>query len=363
MNMKTIKKAALLAFAIPLFLTSCSDDDNNNNGGNVSGEYTNGVFILNEGKFLSETTSEVSFLSSNGVLENDVFYGVNDSYLGDTAQSIGIEGNKVYIVVNNSNVIKVVNRHTFELITTITAELQNPRYIVFENGKGYVSNWGDPMDTSDDYIAVLNLTTNTVTQKISVAEGPEKMVEENGKLYVAHKGGWGTGNTVSVISLASNTVTSTIQVADVPSGMVEENGFLYVLCSGFSSWSPDTPSTQGGFYKINLNTNEIVTELPFASGVHPSHLEIEDNKVYYTINSEVYTMSLNETELPTTSVLSLSSEGVFGIYGFAVEDGKIYISDPKDYNSNGDIYIYSTSGTFINSYEVGIAPNGFYFND
>lgn len=353
--MKTIKKVALLAFAIPFFITSCSSDDNS--GGQLQGEFENGIFILNEGKFLSATTADVSFLSANGILENDIFHGVNDSFLGDTAQSIGIEGNRAYIVVNNSNLIRVVNRYSFELITTIETELHNPRYIVFEDGKGYVSNWGDGMDSNDDYIAVINLNTNQVTQKIPVSEGPERMVEENGKLYVAHKGGWGVGNTVSVIDLASNTVTATIPVSDFPDGIKEENGYLYVLCSGVS-WGT---TTQGGLYKINLSNNEIVSELPFAEDAHPSHLEIENNKIYYTIGADVYAMDLSATSLPASSVLSL--DGVYSIYGFAVEDGKIYMADPKDYNSNGEIFIHTTNGAFLNSYEVGIAPNGFYFND
>lgn len=358
--MKTIKKLAVIAFGIPLFFASCSDDDNNGGGHTSQGDFENGVFVLNEGGFNSNS-AEVSFLSANGELEHEIYNAVNGSILGDVAQSIGIEGNKAYIVVNNSNVIRVVNRYTFELITTISSGLQNPRYIVFEDGKGYVSNWGDPLNTSDDFIAVIDLNSNQVSSTISVSEGPERMVEENGKLYVAHKGGWGTGNTISVINLSSNSVTATITVADIPDGIKEENGYLYVLCSGFDSWSSE-PSTQGGLYKINLSNNEIVQELPFASGVYPSHLEIEDNKIYYTIGADVYVMGLSDTNLPTNSLLSLSGSGVWSIYGFAVEDGKIYMSDPKDYNSNGEIFIYSTSGTAINSYEVGIIPNGFYFN-
>lgn len=358
--MKTIKRLALLTFGIPLFFSSCSSDDNNS-GQEVSGEYANGIFILNEGKFMSAETAEVSFLSQNGILENDIFYGVNNSYLGDTAQSIGIEGDRAYVVVNNSNAIKVVNRNTFELITTITTTIQSPRYIVFENGKGYVSNLGNPADPSDDYIAVIDLNSNQVTATIPVSEGPEKMVEENGKLYVAHKGGWGVGNTISVIDLSSNTVTATIAVADALDGIEEENGFLYVLCSGFSSWSPDVPSTQGGLYKINMTTNEVVSSLSFAEGTYPSHLEIENNKMYYTVTGEVYAMDLSATSLPVNALFSLN--GVYSIYGFEVENGKIYMSDPKDFNSNGEIFIYATNGTFINSYEVGIAPNGFYFND
>jgi len=358
--MKTMKKLALLTFGLPLFFISCSSDDNNS-GGNASGEYANGIFILNEGKFMSANTAEVSFLSENGILENDVFYGVNNSYLGDTAQSIGIERDKLYILVNNSNTIKVVNRYTFELITTITTAIQSPRYIVFENGKGYVSNLGNPADSSDDYIAVIDLSSNQVTTTIPVSEGPEKMVEENGKLYVAHKGGWGVGNTISVIDLSSNTVSTTIPVADVPDGIDEKDGYLYVMCSGFSSWNSEVPSTQGGLFKIDMTTNEVDSSLSFAEGIYPTHLEIENNKLYYTISDDVFAVDLSATTLPTNALLSLN--GMYNIYGFEVEDGKIYMSDPKDYNSNGEIFIYTTNGAFINSYEVGIAPNGFYFND
>ncbi|SRR5690554_1419411 len=357
--MKTIKKLIVLICGIPLLFTSCSSDDNNSTG-NVSGDYSNGIFILNEGKFMTDNTADVSFLSTDGTLENDIFYGVNNSHLGDTAQSMGFEGDRAYIIVNNSNVIKVVNRHNFELITTITTGIQSPRYIVFESGKGYVSNLGNPAETSDDFIAVIDLNSNQVTTTIPVTEGPEKMIKKDGKLYVAHKGGWGIGKTISVIDLSTHSVITTITVTDFPDGIQEKNGYLYVLCQGLTSWT-ETPSSQGTLYKIDLNNNQIVSALSFPEGVHPSHLEIEDNKLYYTINNGVYAMDLSASTLPTDAIITLN--GVFSIYGFEVKDGKIYMSDPKDYNSNGEIFIYSTNGTLINSYEVGIVPNGFYFTN
>ena len=129
--MKTIKKLAFLALGTSLFFTSCNNDDNG--GGQISqGDFENGVFVLNEGGFNSNS-AEVSFLSENGTLEHEIYNAVNGSILGDVAQSIGFEGNKAYIVVNNSNLIRVVNRYTFELIATISSGLQNPRHIVFED--------------------------------------------------------------------------------------------------------------------------------------------------------------------------------------------------------------------------------------
>jgi hypothetical protein len=40
-----------------------------------------------------------------------------------------------------SNTIQVVNRYSFKSIATIDKDLKNPSYIVFANGKGYVTNW------------------------------------------------------------------------------------------------------------------------------------------------------------------------------------------------------------------------------
>jgi hypothetical protein len=50
------------------------------------------------------------------------------------------------------------------------------------------------------------------------------------------------------------------------------------------------------------------------------------------------------------------------MYGFAVNDGKIYIADGGDFSSDSQIYIYSTTGTLLNPVAVGVGPNGFYFN-
>lgn len=359
--MRKIKNPLFFLLSLLFVVSSCSSDDSISGNNPVTGEYSQGVFILNEGKFMTSNTADVSFLSNEGIIENDIYSGVNAESLGDTAQSIGMKDDKMYIVVNNSNHIKVVNRYTMELITTISSDIQSPRFITFHNGYGYITNWGDPSVATDDYIAVLGLNSNQVIQKISVAEGPEMMEVVGNKLYVAHKGGWGIGNTVSVIDLSSKSVISSITVADTPSGIKASGNYLYVLCTGYESWSPEFPSTQGGLYKIDTTTNQIVSSLLFAEGSHPTQLDKADSKLYFTVGANVYQMNESDNSLPQTPFISLS--GVYNFYGFAVHGDKIYISDPKDYNSNGQIYVYSILGEYLADYQVGIVPNGFYFND
>jgi YVTN family beta-propeller protein len=352
-----INKLLLTAFTGTLFLVSCSSDDDKAAPVH-EGAYNNGVFILNEGNFTRGNAS-VSFLSNDMILENDIYKAVNgeSAVLGDVAQDMELNGDYAYIVLNNSHKIEVVNRYTFQKVATISTGLNNPRYITFEDNKAYVTNWGDGYNANDDFVAVIDLATNTVTSAIPVAEGPEAIAEENGKLYVAHAGGYGFGNTISVIDIATNTVAKTIEVGDVPGDMDIENGKLYVLCTGIYSGAA-VPETFGELDVINLQTEAVESVKEIAA--HPSNFVLEDNSIYYTINTGVYKTALNDA-LPSQPLFTATDAQ--GIYSFNVKDNQIYIGDALDYNSNGKVFIYNNSGQLQNTFTVGKIPTGFYFND
>ena len=356
--MKNLKKIITISFLA--FVISCNSDDNGENP-IIEGDFQNGVIVLSEGGYTYANAS-VSFISNSGEIQNHIFSDVNGRHLGDVAQSIGFDNDLAYIVVNNSNAIEVVNRYTFESVATIAGQLHNPRFIEFHNGKGYVSNWGDGTDTEDDFIAVIDLSSNTQISTISVAEGPEKLVEENGKLYIAHQGGWGYGNSISILDLNSGSVTGNISVSDVPTGLVEEDGFLFVLCAGKASWTGE--ETTGAMYKINLQNNQVVDEFEFAQGVHPTFLQIENDKVYYTIGNDIYRTETSNIEPSSSPFISTSDDGLEILYGFNVDDNWVYVCDAKDYQSNGALFVYSLNGNLDGEYPIGgIIPNGVYFND
>lgn len=355
MNLK--RTAFVLLFGATL-LTSCSGDDE------ILipplGAYENGVLILNQGGFGNGNAS-VSYLSNDlTVFQDNIFSLVNPSViLGDTAQDIGFYNDYAYIVLNGSNKIEIVNRYTMERLTTISTGLSNPRYIVFFNGKGYVSNWGNGSSTTDDYIAVINLTNNSLLSPIPVAEGPERMAVYNSKIYVAHAGGYGFGSTVSVLNTSNNTVTS-IAVGDVPNSLEVINGDLYVLSGGKPSWSGS--ETSGSLSKINLVNNTVENTINFPSATHPSNLDVDGNDWYCTIDSDVYKTPLTATTLATTPIFSTTDQGVYGVYSFAVKNNKVYVGDAGDYSSNGKVYVYTLTGDLVSNKTVGVIPAGFYFN-
>ncbi len=322
-----------------------------------SQNYTDGVFILNEGLIGTEN-SEVSFLDTGGTLENNIFSAQNGGMaLGDTGQGMGLTEDFAYVVLNYSNEIKVVNRTTFEFLATITDQIELPRHIAFFEGNGYVTNWGDPGNTDDDFVAVIDLATNTVTGTISVAEGPEVILEKNGKLFVAHKGGYGYGNTISVIDAITEEVTS-LDVADVPSAIKLDDSHLYVLCSGKQAWTGD--ETAGGLYVFDLSDFQNVTVYPFEISEHPEFLGLDDTDLYYVLNADIYKMELGANALPVSPFIETISNGVQIPYGFNKIDDKLYLADAVDYVSAGKVYVYGEDGSFEADYSVGPLPNSFH---
>lgn len=361
--MKT-NKFLLLALSAITFFTSCQSDDDINNipDPEIEGDYSGGIFILNEGNF-GGGNSSVSFLDDQGEVSHDIFAEVNEgAALGDVAQSMAFYEDYAFIVVNVSNKIEVVDRNTFERVATIDEGLENPRFVAFSNGKAYVTNWGDGSNPDDDYVAVIDTDAFSIIENISVVEGPEKIVEANGNLYVAHLGGFSFNDKISVIDAVVDHVSSTITVGDRPNSMQVVGNTLWVATGGLPSYA--TEETAGKIVQVDLSTGEILQELLFHDATdHPGNLRIDNNMAYYTLNAAVYSFDLNEAELPENSFLELDE--VASLYGFEVMNGMIYAASANaDFTGNGKLFIYDAStGSPVENYSVGINPNGIYFND
>ena len=357
--MKNLKLTIYAIFAIGTF-TSCTNDDAPAVEAPL-GAYQNGILIVNEGNFGSDNSS-ISYLSGDlGTFQLNAFTAVNSSLtLGNTAQSISFNNDKAYVVVNGSNKIEVLNRYTLQHIATISTGLSNPRFVEFANGKGYVTNWGDGGSPSDDYVAVLNLSTNAIATTIPVVEGPERITQSNGKLYVAHKGGYGHGNVITIINSNSDTNETTISVGDVPGSLEISNGFLYVLCEGKPSWTGS--ETVGKLHKINLSNTAQITTLDFTLGNHPANLDLDGGNIYYTNSNHVYKISETNFTLPSAALFNTTTQSVSSFYGFAVKSSKIFIADANNFSAAGEIFVFTDAGSVVNTRTVGVCPNGFYFN-
>lgn len=348
--MKKLNKLFFVIFASSIFLASCSSDDNSTTEGEISlGQYEDGVFILNEGNS-NVSSASVTFLGENGSQENDVFTNVNPSApkTGSYLQQIFFDETRAFIISGQANKITVVDRYTFKYIASITTDFQNPRYGTTANGKAFVTNAGGDWQTgNDDFLTVINLS-NYSTSKLPMNNWSEKISEENGKVYVAN-GYYENGTSITVINPANNAIEKVIDLGFSPNSMDEENDVLYVVGSGKLA-------------KINLST-QTLTGTPINLIADSKNIEIENNTIYFTSNASVFSMPINASVAPTEPFFSYQSNSVYGaMYGFAVNDGKIYIADAGDFASNSNVYIYSLNGSLTKTIQTGVGPNGFYFN-
>lgn len=353
-------KHLLLLVSIVIFFNSCEDDTDCCPEPETEAEFESGIFVLNEGNFGSSNAS-VSFINEdNEENRSSIFFDINGNPLGDTAQSIELHDDIAVIVVNVSNKIEIVNRYTFESLGTISSNLLNPRYAEIIGDKMYVTNWGDGTNPDDDFVAVYNLPDFSFIESILVAEGPEKMIVNSNSLYVAHKGGFSFNNLVSVINSNTNVITKEIEVGDLPNSMVVEGNDLWVLSSGKPSYADE--ETPGELTRIDLVSNEVVESFEFPeTTIHPSNLNLVGNEAYLTVGKSLYKYSFDGS-LPTTPEFTFEEVSV--LYGFEIQDNKIYIASPRaDFTGDGNLYIYDLNdGNLLDTYTAGINPNGIYFN-
>lgn len=347
-------KLFLIALSASLFV-SCSNDEEESN--DPKGVYDNGVFILNEG---SQAEGSVSFLSDDLTTFTKDVYGPanNDDIPGGYLQNIFFDSDNAYIISGGSNVINVVNRYTFKLVDKVETGLNNPRYGIVKDGKAYVTNantYGsdiNPAGYTDDYVAIIDLKTNKYESKIDLNATANRLVLENGKLYITEPY---SSTKLLVVNIATKKLETPIEIGSSADCIEEEDGFLYILRGPFGSRSE--------IVKVKLSDKSI-SKIEFPETLDGAgYLDIENDKVYYTVGSSVYAINTNASTASTTAILTvpLSENGY--VYGFAVNDNRIYIADGGTFGTDSKAFIYNLTGTLEKEIAVGIGPNGFYFNN
>ncbi|GLB51666.1 hypothetical protein NBRC110019_07050 [Neptunitalea chrysea] len=357
--MRDLFKSMICAASVALLFVSCNSDDDDTKTTEPLGDYETGIFVTSEGGSVSGT---VDFISEDfSSVENGVYQNVNGENLGTYLESAYFDDETAYVVVDNASTIYAVNKYTFEKIGTITTGLSMPRFMTVSDGKGYVTNWGDPYDSTDDFVAVVNLESLAVESTIAVGEGPERILSYDGKVYVTHKGGYNTNNIVSVIETSSETV-STIEVEDKPDEIfVNDAGDIVVLSHGATlydaSWNY-IGDTVGAISKIDPSNNTLELSLEFVEGSHPGLMYYYKGVLYYELSGTVYTMSDSDTALPTTGILDLG--GIYA-YGMAVDDNNLYVINAS-FSEMSDLIVYDLNSlTEAYTFDVGLGASKIYF--
>ncbi|MFR9542683.1 MAG: DUF5074 domain-containing protein [Rikenellaceae bacterium] len=327
-----------------------------------------GLFLLNEGNMGSNKATLDYFDYETGVYTKNIFPERNplvDYELGDVGNDIQIYNDRIYAVINCSNLVEVMTLSTAEHIGSFS--IPNCRYIAFDGDYAYVSSYAGPVEIDPNarlgYVAKVDLETLTVIDECTVGYQPEQMAIAGDKLYVANSGGYRVpnyDNTVSVIDLNTFTETKQIEVAiNLHRLILDTYGYLWISSRG------DYGSTPSRTYVLNTQNDEVVKmlELPNSNMTRCGDtiyvISTEWNNSSSTNSINYYKVDVVSQQVASANIITDGTASNITIpYGIAVnpETKEIFITDAKDYITPGKIHCYSNEGVLKWSATTGDIP-------
>ncbi len=323
-----------------------------------------GVFIVNEGNFMYQNASLSLYDAENQIVYPSIFNAVNGIPLGDVAQSASLHNGLLYIVVNNSGKIYVIDSETFEYKAKITG-LTSPRYIHFvSDKKAYIS------DLYSKTISILDVENQTVVGHISVENHNSKFYQHSTEQFVRFENTvfvncWNYDNKILVINTLTDKVADSITVPKQPQSMVLDRfENLWVLCDGGlpgSAFGFETPA----LCKINARSRKIERTIKFSNDSKVSELCLNSTKdTLFFLNRDVMRLPVLSENSPEIFFKNpYNSLEIGGLYGLGISpvNSEVYVGDGADFVQNGRVFRLNSKGTAIDTFNVGIIPGSFCF--
>lgn len=331
-----------------------------------------GFYLVNEGNMGSNKCTLDFYDYHTGLYSRNFYSERNPSVikeLGDVGNDIGIYGSKLYVVVNCSHKVEVMDARSGVRLGQV--DIPNCRYVRFHRGRAYVSAYVGPVliDPNAPKGAVYEVDTTDlrVTRKVTVGYQPEEMEIVDDYMYVANSGGYRApdyDNTVSVIQMVDFK-----QVEQIPVGInlhrVKQDRYkqLWVSSRGDYESRPSRLYVLGK--KAGYNRMEVTDTVPVAC----SNMAVRGDSLYYyatewnnftASNSISYgIIDVRTHEVLSTNFITDGTEREITIpYGIAVhpETGDIFVTDAKNYVSSGTLFCFGPDGRKKWSVRTGDIP-------
>ena len=344
-------------------MQACSKDDTTPNPVTPPAK---GLYVLSEGGIGSNNTKLGFYTLATNNFTGDYFVQQNptETGLGDTGNDGIIYGGKIYIVMNFTSQVVVLNTNGGALLKRINfitppAIKKEPRYAVGVRGKVYVT-------ATDNTVSIIDTTSLAISGSIAVGANPEGIAVKGNYLYVANSGSRNYPNvdsTVSVVDLNTSAEIKKIKVGLNPNKVaVAANGDVYV--SAYGDFSPAGPAS---ISVINSNSNTLKTTL--GSAYQYSHVTIFGNIAYFFNNyGGAGTARVYNTDTNTDIRAEFITDGTVITTPYSVsvdeQNGDVYITDAKNYVSAGAVTCFDKDGKkkFTFSVAPGVSPNKVLFN-
>jgi len=380
---------AAVALGASVALSSCSDD---NDGPEITTGTVTDItplakvnldaefYLLNEGN-MGANKCTLDFVDLDDMRYYRNIFAENNPNevleLGDVGNDMAIHDDRVYIVVNGSHKIQVLDEDNARSVGKI--DVNSPRNLAFDNRRnGYVTSFvgGLPKGDADGNVngSLVRFDTRTlaVTGTVSLGGCPEGVAVVGNRAYVVNSGIYPNfENTVSVVDLDRFEVVGNIEVAPNMHHIVaDRDGNLWINSRG------DYLSVPSRLYRVKPGRDVAsaqVTEIATAA----ANMTIAGNYVYVYSSEYNYTtgLSTNTYACVNRSDCSMVSNALTGAlnaqtdietpYGiwYDAEDNIMLLSDARNYTSSGTLLGYSMQGQLLFKATTGDIPGHIAFDD
>ena len=340
--------------------------------------YSTGAYVVNSGNMYNKIESSLTAIDyASSTATQNVFKTANGRTLGNTANDGIVYGDKIYLAVDQSNTIEVIDKKTKQSIKQIKttdllgkAEGAEPRHIIADGGKVYFTTFGG-------YVAAVDTTSFALQKKWQVGSYHEGLVIGNGNLYVANSNYGAGGGNISCISLANDNVeTKNIEGVNNPTGIYYAAGLLYVLDNQYYDASYNAYG-ENALRAVSFaeGKSQKVADGNYAVCVTPSATTRMDvvRPYFYVLNApfggtpSVSVLAAGSTQ-PQAMTLSGMPVSPCGIFADPL-NGHIFVLSYKmgdkgtpDYNGNGYVVEYDRAGQKQHEYETGVGSCAMFFD-
>ena len=375
-------KKYLLGLAVLLMgtavMTSCSDD--NDGPETYLQVYSTGAYVVNSGNMYSNIESSLTAIDyASSTATQNVFKAANGRTLGNTANDGIVYGNKIYLAVDQSNTIEVIDKKTKQSIKQIkttellgNAEGAEPRHISADGGKVYFTTYGG-------YVAAVDTTSFALQKKWKVGSYPEGLVIGNGNLYVANSNYGAGGGNISCINLSNDNVeTKNIEGVNNPTSIYYASNVLYVLDNqyydaSYNAYGENSLRTVSfaegksqkvadGNYAVCVTTGATTTR--DVEVVRP-HFFVLNAPYGGTPSVSVFVAGSTQPQALTLSEMPVSPCGIFA----DPLNGHIFVLSYRlgdkgypDYSGNGYVVEYDSTGQKLHEYATGVGSCAMFFD-
>ena len=330
-----------------------------------------GVYVLSEGLFNlnNSTLSWIDF--STGLPDSwsaptgnsyDCFEKVNGRRLGDTANDILLYGSRLYIAVNVSSTIEILDAATGRSLNRIPmnnhGKSSEPRYMTANGHYVYVCSF-------DGTVTRIDTLTMKADATVTVGRNPDGICCTAGKLYVSNSGGLDFDNpdsTVSVIDLATFSEIKRISVRQNPGSRYADGNLVYVVSRGIYDY--DKNDYDSRLHCIDTENDQVIEtyDIPILK------MDLHDGKAWfygYGSGGTIQVLDLASGQIIDSDFIT-DGTLIERPYGIKVEptSHKVYVCDAADYVTPGSLCCFAPDGHLLYRIRnIGINPNTVVFCD